>query len=195
MKLPHRRQFLHLAAGAAVSPAFSRIAGRRAYPARPVRVIVGFPAGGPTDITARLIGQWLSERLGQQFSSRTGPALPAISRQRRSCARRPTVTRCSSSVRPTRSMRHSTTNSISITADLSASEPARVAPQIVDAGFTPSLCAADDQGNSVRALAGIQSRGCGPLLRVAVARSRYELSRVRTRNSQPRWHCTCWPTI
>ena len=67
MKLPHRRQFLHLAAGAAVSPAFSRSAGAQSYPARPVRVIVGFPAGGPTDITARLIGQWLSERLGQQF--------------------------------------------------------------------------------------------------------------------------------
>jgi tripartite-type tricarboxylate transporter receptor subunit TctC len=66
MKLP-RRNFLHLAAGAAVSPAFSRSAGAQSYPARPVRVIVGFPAGGPTDITARLIGQWLSERLGQQF--------------------------------------------------------------------------------------------------------------------------------
>jgi tripartite-type tricarboxylate transporter receptor subunit TctC len=66
MKLP-RRTFLHLAAGAAVSPTFSRSAGAQSYPARPVRVIVGFPAGGPTDITARLIGQWLSERLGQQF--------------------------------------------------------------------------------------------------------------------------------
>src|SRR6476659_6720590 len=66
MKLP-RRQFLHLAAGAAALPAMSRIARAQAYPARPVRLIVGFPAGGPTDITARLIGQWLSERLGQQF--------------------------------------------------------------------------------------------------------------------------------
>ena len=66
MKLP-RRQFLHLATGAAVLPAFLRSAGAQSYPARPVRVIVGFPAGGPTDITARLIGQWLSERLGQQF--------------------------------------------------------------------------------------------------------------------------------
>ena len=61
------KQFLHLAAGAAALPALSRIARAQAYPARPVRVIVGFPAGGPTDITARLIGQWLSERLGQQF--------------------------------------------------------------------------------------------------------------------------------
>ena len=67
MKLPHRRQFLHLAAGAAVLPAFSRSAGAQSYPARPVRLIVGFPAGGPNDFHARLIGQWLSERLGQQF--------------------------------------------------------------------------------------------------------------------------------
>jgi tripartite-type tricarboxylate transporter receptor subunit TctC len=66
VKLLHRRQFLHLAAAAAL-PAVSRIARAQAYPSRPVRMIVGFAAGGPTDITARLIGQWLSERLGQQF--------------------------------------------------------------------------------------------------------------------------------
>src|SRR3982074_3023908 len=66
VKLP-RRRFLRLAAGAAALPAVSRVAWAQSYPARPVRVIVGFPAGGPTDITARLIGQWLSERLGQQF--------------------------------------------------------------------------------------------------------------------------------
>jgi tripartite-type tricarboxylate transporter receptor subunit TctC len=66
MRLP-RRQFLQFAAGAAALPATSRLARAQAYPARPVRIIVGFPAGGATDILARLTGQWLSERLGQQF--------------------------------------------------------------------------------------------------------------------------------
>jgi tripartite-type tricarboxylate transporter receptor subunit TctC len=67
MKLPHRRQFLHLAAGAVALPAVSRIARAQAYPSRPVRLIVGFSAGGVLDVFARLIGQWLSERLGQAF--------------------------------------------------------------------------------------------------------------------------------
>jgi tripartite-type tricarboxylate transporter receptor subunit TctC len=62
-----RRQFLHLAAGAAGLPTVSRIARAQAYPTRPVRIIVGFPAGGPADIIARLIGQWLSERFSQPF--------------------------------------------------------------------------------------------------------------------------------
>jgi tripartite-type tricarboxylate transporter receptor subunit TctC len=66
MKLP-RRQFLHLAAGAAALPAVSGIALAQAYPSRPVRIIVPFAPAGTTDIVARLIGQWLSERLGQQF--------------------------------------------------------------------------------------------------------------------------------
>jgi len=62
-----RRRFLHLAAGAAALPAVSRIARAQSYPLRPVRVIVGFAAGGTTDLLARMIGQWLSERLGQPF--------------------------------------------------------------------------------------------------------------------------------
>jgi len=65
MKLP-RRKFLHLAAGAAALPAVSRSAWAQAYPSRPVRILVGFTAGSGPDIVARLIGQWLSERLGQQ---------------------------------------------------------------------------------------------------------------------------------
>jgi len=67
MKLPHRRQFLHLAACVALLSAMSRIARAQAYPTRPVRLIVGLAAGGGADILARLMGQWLSERLGQQF--------------------------------------------------------------------------------------------------------------------------------
>src|SRR5262245_36257832 len=66
MKLP-RRKFLHLAAGAAALPAVSRFASEQTYPTRPVRLVVFFPAGGVGDITARLLGQWLSEHMGQPF--------------------------------------------------------------------------------------------------------------------------------
>src|SRR5262245_8190683 len=68
MRLPDRRQFLHLAAaGAATLPALPHIARAQGYPTRPVRLLVGLAAGGSADIVARLLGQWLSERLGQQF--------------------------------------------------------------------------------------------------------------------------------
>src|SRR6478735_8724615 len=75
MKLP-RRTFMLLAAGAAALPAVSRVTWAQAYPSQPVRIIVGFAAGGATDILARLLGQVLSQRLGQQFviENRTGAA-------------------------------------------------------------------------------------------------------------------------
>src|SRR5262245_22724513 len=66
MKLP-RRNFLHLAAGAAALPAVSHFVWAQVYPSRPVRIVVGLAPGGARHIVARLIGQWLSERLGQQF--------------------------------------------------------------------------------------------------------------------------------
>jgi tripartite-type tricarboxylate transporter receptor subunit TctC len=73
MKLSHRRNFLHLAAGAAALPFAPRVARAQAYPTRPVRWILGAPPGGALDIVARLMGQWLSERLGQPFVIETRP--------------------------------------------------------------------------------------------------------------------------
>src|SRR6516164_5207348 len=67
MTLVSRRAFVNLSAGAAVVAGMPRFAIAQTYPVRPVRVLVGFAAGGPTDILARLIGQWLSQRLDRQF--------------------------------------------------------------------------------------------------------------------------------
>src|SRR6201981_2044582 len=67
MKLPHRRQFLHLAAGAAALPALSRVARAQAYPSRPITVIVPFAAGGSSDVIARIVGEHMSRTIGQQF--------------------------------------------------------------------------------------------------------------------------------
>src|SRR5215203_4848785 len=66
MKFP-RRQFLHLAGGGALLPALSKFASAQTYPARPIRLVIGYTPGGSADLTARLMGQWLSERLGQSF--------------------------------------------------------------------------------------------------------------------------------
>ena len=94
MKLP-RRQFLHLAAAAATFPALSRFASAQSYPTRPVHLLEGFGAGGAPDIVARLIGQSLSERLGQSFVVENRQwRLPATSQLRRSCGHLRTATRC-----------------------------------------------------------------------------------------------------
>ena len=73
---PARRTFLHLATGAAALPSFARLAHAQAYPTRPVHMLVGLAAGGPTDVAARMLAEWLSEQFGQQFvvENRTGMA-------------------------------------------------------------------------------------------------------------------------
>jgi tripartite-type tricarboxylate transporter receptor subunit TctC len=90
MKLP-RRHFLQLAGAAVAAPAVPRFASALNYPTRPVRIIVGFPPGGPTDIFARLIGDWLSKRLGQPFviENRPGAGSTITPRNRREPGRAP----------------------------------------------------------------------------------------------------------
>src|SRR6202795_3358818 len=109
MKFP-RRRFLHLAVGAVALPTVSRIARAQTYPARPVRLVVGYAAGGGTDITARLIAQWLSERLGQQFvvENRAGAATNIGTEA--ACMRPQTATRSFWPTRQTLSTRRSTRN-------------------------------------------------------------------------------------
>ena len=78
MKLP-RREFLHLAAGIAALPTLSRTARAEGYPTRPVRLVVGFAPGGGNDITARLVGQWLSDHLGQPIVIENRPGAATTS--------------------------------------------------------------------------------------------------------------------
>jgi tripartite-type tricarboxylate transporter receptor subunit TctC len=124
MKLP-RRNFLHLAVGAAALPMASRIAWAQTYPARPVRIIVGVPAGGGVDLIARVMGEWLSERLGQPFLIENRPgagtniAAEAVMR-----AQERTATRFSWSLPQTRSMLPGTKSLVSISAATSRRSPA-----------------------------------------------------------------------
>jgi tripartite-type tricarboxylate transporter receptor subunit TctC len=92
MNLP-RRSFLRLASGIAALPAFPYIAAAQSYPIRPVRVIVPFAPAGSSDITARFLGAWLSEHLGQQFVIETDPGPQVTLVPKPSSVRRPTATR------------------------------------------------------------------------------------------------------
>ena len=116
MKLS-RRNFLHLAVGAAALPVVSRVASAQAYPSRPVRIIVGFPGGTTGDILIRQMGQWLSDRLGQPFiiENRPGAAGNVATEQ----VVRATVIRSSWPFRRMQSTRRSTTTSISISSTTS----------------------------------------------------------------------------
>ena len=129
MKLPHRRQFLHLAAGATALPVVSRAASAQAYPTRPVRWIVAVGPGSSPDIVARLVGQRLSERLGQPIIVENRPGAGANIGAQAVVNAPPDGYTLSLSPTPTRSTRRSTTNSISISsATLRRSAPSSAFP-------------------------------------------------------------------
>src|SRR5215468_5128352 len=113
LKLP-RRQFLHLAAGAAALPAVSRFAWAQAYPSRPVHLIAPFAAGGTSDTVARLMGQWLSERLGQPFVIEDRPGAGSNIGTEAVVRASPDGYSCSWPAATTRSTRRCTISSISI---------------------------------------------------------------------------------
>ena len=119
-----RRQLLHLVAGAAALPAVSRFALALDYPTRPIHAIVGYPPGSGPDIEARLIGQWLSERLGQPFIVENRPgAASNLATEAVVHAPPPTATRSSWSRPRTRAMPHFTTSSVSISSATSRRSP------------------------------------------------------------------------
>ena len=123
MKLPHRK-FLHLTAGAAALPAVSRVAWAQVYPSRPVRWIVGYPPAGATDITARLMGQWLSERLNQPFVIENRPGASGNIGTEVVVNAPPTAIRSSWSTRGTQSTRRFTKSSNTISSATSRQSPA-----------------------------------------------------------------------
>src|SRR5262245_45350856 len=106
MKLP-RREFLRLAAAAAALPAAAVRASAQTYPTRPVRLILGFPAGGSTDLVARIMAAWLTERLGQSVVVENKPGGGTNLAAQTAINSPPTATRCCSSPPPTRSTRRS----------------------------------------------------------------------------------------